>query len=161
MANFNGCGSWIPCAVYFSNNYYNSSSKNSIYVGNFKTNIGYNRILLSQPLSVKIGSLLLLTQNSGLVAIDESKSSEYSDLIIQENILKNLSYSSTKRFLMSPLTNFTSYYANISLSHVYPNYGSYNLTIKFTNTQQTFTQSITTYKSNFVTFYEKRKFKLN
>jgi hypothetical protein len=95
-------------------------------------------------LKVYKGSLLLLTQISGLVAIDESISSSYSDLVNQGDILGNLSIPVNKRFLITPLTNFSSYYANISISHVYSNYGSYNLTITFSKSQQKFTQAITT-----------------
>ncbi len=153
MASFNNCGSWVPCAVYFSNSYYNSSLRNSIYVGNFTANLGFNRILFNQPVIVKRGSLLLLTQNTGLVAIDGSISSTYSDLVNQGNIFTNLSYLVNQRVLISPLTNFSSYNANISLSHVYSNYGSYNLTLTFANTKQAFTQAIKTNncKSNFQT----------
>ena len=151
VATFASCGSWIPCALYFTNNYYESSLKNSIIAETFTIIAGFNRILLDQPVNVYEGSLLLLTQNSGLVAIDESTSSSYSDLVNQGNILTNLSYSANKRFLISPLTNFSSYYANISLSHVYSNYGSYNLILKFANTKQTFNQTITTYSCKFKT----------
>ena len=146
VATFARCGSWIPCALYFTNNYYESSLKNSIIVETFTIIVGFNRILLDQPVNVYEGSLLLLTQNSGLVAIDESTSSSYSDLVNQGNILTNLSYSVNKRFLISPLTNFSSYYANISLTHVYSKYGSYDIIFTFANTQQTFIQNIFTNK---------------
>ena len=55
VATFARCGSWIPCALYFTNNYYESSLKNSIIVETFTIIAGFNRILLDQPVNVYEG----------------------------------------------------------------------------------------------------------
>ena len=114
--------------------------------------MGFNRILLNQPVQVSRGNSLLLTQSGGVVAIDESASSIYSDLVYQGGYWINLSYTVNKRLLLNPLTNFSSYYANLTLSHTYTNNGDYNLNITLANSKQTFIQPVAIYNGKFIFF---------
>ena len=107
------------------------------YSFNYTVNPGYNKILFSQPILVKKGSLILLTQspNSSNIAIDKSGNASYSDMVWGTN-LNMLNSSSNWRFYLTTITNFTSYQSSLNIQHSYNYIGLYNLSILFTSSNQ-------------------------
>jgi hypothetical protein len=107
------------------------------YSFNYTINSGYNKILFSQPILVKKGSLIFLTQspNSSNVAIDKSGNASYSDMIWGTN-LNMLNSSSNWRFYLTTITNYSAYQSSLNIQHSYNNIGLYNLSILFTSSNQ-------------------------
>jgi hypothetical protein len=107
----------------------------------FQINSGSNMINLNQPLAVSKGSLILLQQVSGRIAIYQS-SNEYSDLVWQTNAWVNLVARSNWRFYFNTISNFTSYQVKFNIQHTYANTGSYVITLRFLSSNQTFQQTV-------------------
>ena len=103
----------------------------------YNVNPGYNKILFSQPILVKKGSLIFLTQspNSSNIAIDKSGNASYSDMVWGTN-LNMLNSSSNWRFYLTTITNLTRYQSNLNIKHSYNYIGLYNLSILFTSSNQ-------------------------
>ena len=136
--NFNICGTKTPCATYFTNYPYNSTMDVS-YTFNYAINPGYNKILFSQPILVKKGSLIFLTQtpNASNVAIDQTGNATYSDMIWGTNLnMLNPLNNSNWRFYLTAITNFSSYRSSLNIMHSYSSIGLYNLSILFTSSNQ-------------------------
>jgi hypothetical protein len=117
---------------------------------------GYNNILLSSPVSVFRGNFIILTQNSGYIALYTAGNATYSDMAWNTSIWTNLVATSNWRFYLTPTTNFSVYqnsfniiqsyvsvYQNrFNLIHYYNSIGIYNLSIKFLSGNQTFFQIV-------------------
>jgi len=54
---------------------------NIVYNWDIEIILGYNNILLPQPVNVTKGNFLMLTQTTGKVAIDTTGNATYSDLV--------------------------------------------------------------------------------
>lgn len=145
------CGSLTPCAVYFSSNYFSTTLATVLYSWTFSVIPGFNELTLSTFVPVNRGNLVLLTQPAGTVAIDLGSYSSYSDMafITANNFWANLYYPANRRFMINPITSFTSYQYNLAIAHSYASLGNYNLVITLGKTAQTITQSITITACNF------------
>ena len=131
-----------PCAVYFTQNAFivDFNTKNS---WNFTLAIGYNKFYLPQSITVNKGSFLYLIQNTGRVAIDNTVNATYSDLTWNNiTFWTKLNYNSNWRFYLTTINCLTSYQNSFSLSHVYSSIGSYNLSITFLSSNQTFLEIV-------------------
>ena len=117
-------------------------SMNIIYSWNFQLSLGYNSIILPSPVTVYRGNFLIMTQNTGRVAIDITGNATYNDLAWRSSVWNRLSSNSNWRFYLTPLTNFTSYITTFNLMHAYKNIGLYNLTLTFASSNETFTQTV-------------------
>jgi hypothetical protein len=104
---------------------------------------GFNQLILPQPVLVKKGSLIFLTQtlNSTNVAIDQSGTASYSDMIWGTN-LQQLNATSNYRFFLAPISNFTKYQTNLIVAHAYKNIGLYNLSLTFLSSNKVFSRII-------------------
>ena len=113
------------------------------YSFDFNITAGFNQLILPQPLLVKKGSLILLTQilNSTNVAIDKSGNAPYSDMIWGTN-LQQLNATSNYRFYFTTISNLTVYQTNLKISHAYQKIGLYNLTIIFPSSNKCFSQIV-------------------
>ena len=114
-----------------------------IYSWNFQLSLGYNSIILPQPVTVHRGNYLTMTQNTGRVAIDITGNAPYSDLVWNTTTQwTKLAEFYNWRFYLAPLTNFSSYTTTFNVMHIYRNIGLYNLTITFASSNQTFNQIV-------------------
>jgi hypothetical protein len=117
-------------------------SMNIIYTWSFTITTGINFIYLPSTVTVYRGNFLIMTQNTGRVAIDITGNATYNDLAWRSSVWNRLSYNSNWRFYLTPLTNFTSYITTFNLMHAYKNIGLYNLTLTFASSNETFTQTV-------------------
>jgi len=75
--------------------------------------------------------MVKIDQGAGtLVTIDQTGTALYSDMIIQSTTLTRLKQNSNYRFYFDITSSLsTIYYASFSISHTYPSFGSYNMTL--------------------------------
>jgi hypothetical protein len=147
------CGSLTPCAQYMTQFPFNISM-NEIYSWTFQISLGYNKIILPQPVEVNKGHFILLTQNSGRIAIDTTGNSSYSDLVWNSTTQwTKLAEFSNWRFFLTTINNFTSYQNTLNIIHSYANIGLYNLTIIFPSSNLSFQQIVNITDCNFLFFY--------
>ena len=93
---------------------------NIVYSWNFQISLGYNSIILPQPVTVPKGSYLVLTQNTGRIAIDTSGNATYSDLVWNTTTQwTKLAEFYNWRFYLTTLNNFTSYQTTFNIKHAY------------------------------------------
>jgi hypothetical protein len=132
------CGSLTPCAQYMTQFPFNISM-NEIYSWNFQISLGYNKIILPQPVYVLKGQFILLTQNTGRIAIDTTGNASYSDLVWNSiTQWTKLEEFSNCRFYLTTINNFTSYQNTLNIIHSYANIGLYTLTITFATSNRVF-----------------------
>lgn len=93
---------------------------------------GYNKLILSSPLTVQKGYMVSFAQNidDGSVAIDQSGFASFCD-IGWKNYLERIDSQYNYRFFLNPLSNFSVYESAISLYHSYSQAGSYNILFNF------------------------------
>jgi len=114
------------------------------YTFTYNISAGFNQILFPQPILVRKGSVILISQNSlnsTSVAVDTSGSASYSDMIWTNNLSK-LNNTSNYRLYFKPMTNFSSYKTEFTLSHAYSKIGIYNVSILFLSSNQLFSQIV-------------------
>jgi hypothetical protein len=118
-------------------------SMNVEYSFDFSVTAGFNQLILPEPVLVKKGSLIFLTQtlNSTNVAIDQSGTASYSDMIWGTN-LQQLNATSNYRFFLAPISNFTVYQTSLIVAHAYQNIGLYNLSLTFLSSNKVFSRII-------------------
>jgi len=104
--------------------------------------MGFNQILLQNPIGVQKGQMILLTQLTTLIAIDTKGNSSCSDLILTQNIWSKLNKNSNWRLYFTTITNFFSYQSNFGLTHYYSKIGLYYLSITFLSSNITFNKQI-------------------
>ena len=93
---------------------------NIVHSWSFQLSLGYNSIILPQPVTVYRGNFITLTQNTGLVAVDTSNTASYSDLVWNTTTQwTKLAEFSKWRFYLLPLTNFSSYQTSFNILHAY------------------------------------------
>ena len=113
-----------------------------IYSWSFTITTGLNYIYLPQPITINNGNFLMLTQTTGKVAIDTTGNATYSDLAFKSSVWSKLSSIQNWRFYLTALNNFSSYQTYFSLTHTYKSIGIYNVTLTFSSSNETFTQSV-------------------
>ena len=113
------------------------------YTFTYNISEGFNQILFAQPILIKKGSVILISQsmNESTIAVDTSGNASYSDMIWTNNLNK-LNNTSNYRLYFNPLTNFSMYQSSFSLTHAYSNFGLYNLSILFTSSNQLLSQIV-------------------
>ena len=131
----------MPCAVYFTNNPFNSSF-NVLYTLTFQISSGYNRLVLPQPIAVFKGNFIVLIQTSGKVAVDQSKNVTYSDLVWQSPLWLSLDLNSKWRLYFNTLIDNDFNLAKFEIVHKYSSVGSYQINIS-TNNKTLFQQQNT------------------
>lgn len=135
--SFSECGSNGQCAGYFARN----PSFSSNYIVSNTTAIaltaGYNRFLYNVALDVKIGSVIVLKQITGRIALDPTLILDYSDYIITigatTNTLKSVRTTGNGRLLLTSLIDTSYYQDSIPVIRSYPVYLVYNFTAKISN----------------------------
>jgi len=116
---------------------------NIIYSWNFDLSLGYNSIILPQPVTVFRGNFLTMTQTTARVAVDTTGSASYSDLAwYPNNQWTKLAVLYNWRFYLTPLTNFSSYMTTFNIMHTYKNIGLYDVEINFASSNQTYNQIV-------------------
>ena len=129
---------------------------NILYNWIFDVTIGYNNILLPEPIIVNRGNFILLTQTTGYIALCTAGNSTYSDLAWKNTVWNPLVATSNWRFYLTPTTNFSVYQNSFNIlksySSVYQNsfniyhsynwIGLYNLSITFVSSNKTFNQIV-------------------
>jgi hypothetical protein len=115
----------------------------------FEITIGYNNLYLSEALLVEKGYFIILTQNTGKVAIDTTGSALFSDLAWKSPVWIKLNLNSNLRLYLTPITNFSSYQTTFTLAHTYQTIGLYNLSIIFNNSNQIYQQTVNVTDCNF------------
>ena len=96
----------------------------------------------------------MLSQSTGMIAIDTAGNASYSDLAWKAPLWSKLSPSSNRRFYLTPLTNFSSYQSVLTFSHPYKNIGLYDIAITFNSSNQTFVQSVNVTDCKFYNIFE-------
>jgi len=109
-----------------------------LYSWNFNVTAGYNNILLSSPVSVFRGNFIILTQNSGYIALYTAGNATYSDMAWNTSIWTNLVATSNWRFYLTPTTNFSVYQNSFNLYHSYNWVGLFNLSMIFLSSNISF-----------------------
>ena len=118
-------------------------SMNIIYSWDFQLSLGYNNIILPQPVTVYRGNFIALTQNTAKITIDTTGTANYSDLVWFTNTKwTKLTPFSNWRFFLTPLTNFSCYQTIFNILHTYNSIGLYNLAITFSSSNETFNQIV-------------------
>lgn len=95
-----------------------------------------------QPVTVEKGQFLVLTQNTGKVAIDTTSNLSISDMAWNSVIWSKLNAVTNQRFYLTTLNNFSSYLNTLSISHSYSTIGLYNITLTFNSSNQVFIQTV-------------------
>ena len=95
-----------------------------------------------QPVTVEKGQFLVLTQNTGIVAIDTTSNLSISDMAWNSVIWSKLNAVTNQRFYLTTLNNFSSYLNTLSISHSYSTIGLYNITLTFNSSNQVFIQTV-------------------
>ena len=103
---------------------------------------------LNQTVMIKKGSLILLKELEGKVAIDISSSLTYSDLILNSNIWSPLNQISNQRLYLKYINPFAGYTKKFNIAHTYPSIGVYNLNISFETSSQFYEQVVSITESN-------------
>lgn len=136
------CGQIVPCAVYLTQYPFNISM-NIEYEFNYVLALGYNKLILPQPLLVKRGQFVMLTQITGRIAIDTRNNSSFSDLVWNTTTQwTKLAEFLNWRFYLTPITNYTTYETTFNLVHTYSTVGVYTLTLNFTSSNQLYQQIV-------------------
>lgn len=113
--------------------------------------VGYNNIILPQPVVVLKGYFIQLTQTAGQVAIDITGNATYSDLVWNTTQQwTKLAEFSNWRFYLTPIYNFTSYQNTLNVLHTYANIGLYTLSLTFLSSNKTFQQIVNITDCNFI-----------
>lgn len=131
----------MPCAVYFTNNPFNSSF-NVLYTLTFQISSGYNRLVLPQPIAVSKGNFIVLIQTIGKVAVDQSENVTYSDLVWQSPLWLSLDLNSKWRLYFNTLIDNDFNLAKFEIVHKYSSVESYQISIS-TNNRTLFQQQNT------------------
>ena len=105
---------------------------------------------LKNSVLVYRGNLILLTQQTGNVALDTSGKAEYSDLAWQKTIWSQLSSFQNNRFYFTTINDFIGYEVSFNLMHSYEEIGSYNLSVTFAQSNQIYSQIIEITDCNFI-----------
>ena len=115
----------------------------TVYSYSYTIVVGYNNIILPQPVVVSKGYFIQLTQATGRVAIDITGNATYSDLVWNTTQQwTKLAEFSNRRFYLTPLFNFTCYQNTLNVLHSYANIGLYTLSLTFLSSNKTFQQII-------------------
>lgn len=120
----------MPCSAYY-NKYPFSVPLTSIFSQSYSIVPGYNKFLLSWPMSINRGMFVYLIQTSGQVAIDTTTNSSYSDMVLNNGAYYKLNDLTNVRLYLNAITNFTTYTGRFNLVHTYSSFGLYNLKISF------------------------------
>ena len=131
------CGSWTPCAVFFTTNTI-SPKFNFSYTWNFTIIAGYNKLLLDSPVLVNKGSFIYLNQVTGKIAVDKTGNAAYSEMYLNGAAYYRLNELSNWRLYINALTSFSSYKSNFTVIHSYAFIGAFDLSLTFTSSNQTF-----------------------
>ena len=115
----------------------------TVYSYSYTIVVGYNNIILPQPVVVSKGYFIQLIQGAGRIAIDMNGNATYSDLVWNlPTQWTRLSAVSLLRFYLTPLYNFTSYQNTLNVLHTYANIGLYTLSLTFLSSNNTFFQIV-------------------
>ena len=95
-----------------------------------------------QPVTVEKGQFLVLTQNTGKVAIDTTSNQSISDMAWNSVIWSKLNAVTNQRFYLTTLNNFSSYLNTLNITHSYSTIGLYNITLTFNSSNQVFIQTV-------------------
>ena len=115
----------------------------TVYSYSYTIVVGYNNIILPQPVVVSKGYFIQLTQATGRVAIDITGNATYSDLVWNTTQQwTKLAEFSNRRFYLTPLFNFTSYQQSFNIKYSYTNIGVYTLSFSFKSSNITIQQTI-------------------
>jgi len=113
------------------------------YSWEFSIYSGINNLYFPNAVNVSQGNFLMLTQNTGKVAIDTTGTALYSDLVWNSTTQwTQLAEFSNWRFYLTVLTNFTKYTTSLNLFHNYNTIGLYSLSIRFASSPSTIFQQI-------------------
>lgn len=145
------CGSVVTCADFFTLNPF-AFSYTSKYSYTFQINFGYNKFILPQPALVTKGYLIYLTQTTGVIAVDQSSNSTYSDLVWNSIIWNRLNEFSNWRLYLNAITNYTSYQSQFNLLHTYSSLGIYTLTITYASSNDIFQIPVNITDSNIIIY---------
>ena len=93
---------------------------------------------------------MLLTQNTGRVAVDTTGTALFSDLTWSDATKWiQLADFSNWRFYLTTLNNFSSYQTSFSILNTYTSIGLYNIILTFSSSGQTFQQTVDITDRNF------------
>ena len=115
----------------------------TIYSWTYTIALGYNNLVLPQPVQVSKGYFIQLIQVTGIVSIDISGNASVSDLVWNTTTQwTQLAEFSNWRFYLTTINNFTSYVNSFSIQHKYANIGLYSLSLTFLSSNLTFQQLV-------------------
>jgi hypothetical protein len=133
----------VPCSVYYQSNPYNTPL-NVQFSFTFQLNIGYNLLYLNQSIIIRKGYFILVNQTIGKIAVDTTRSAQYSDLQFSStsNLWTKLNSSSNYRLYLNTIDNLNSYQSTINITYTYANAGIYTITFTFPSSNQIFQQIV-------------------
>ena len=147
------CGSTTPCAQYLTQ-YPFTITNTTVYTFPFTIALGYNNLILPQPVLVSKGYFIQLTQETGQIAIDITNTASYSDLVWNTTTQwTKLAEFYNWRFYFNPTYNLTCYQSTINVIHSYQSIGLYTLSLTFLSTNKIFQQIINITNGNLYKFF--------
>jgi len=115
----------------------------TVYTFDYTIALGYNNLILPQPVPVSKGYFIQLFQGTGQIAIDTTGNASYSDLVWNTTTQwTKLAEFYNWRFYFTPIYNFTSYQNVLNVLHSYQNIGLYTLSLTFLSSNTTFQQIV-------------------
>lgn len=125
---FNTCGTIDSCGYTFQ---LNQTLPLFVTTNSYalNANLGYNKINISIPITIKKGSILVVQYNStGRLAVQNNKSLMYSDYYITNSkTLVKLDSTTNTGVYLNALVDDLYYYKLIPISRSYPISGTYNI----------------------------------
>jgi hypothetical protein len=114
-----------------------------VYTFDYTIALGYNNLILPQPVPVSKGYFIQLFQGTGQIAIDTTGNASYSDLVWNTTTQwTKLAEFYNWIFYFTPIYNFTSYQNVLNVLHSYQNIGLYTLSLTFLSSNTTFQQIV-------------------
>ena len=125
-----------------------------MYTFPFTIALGYNNLILPQPVSVSKGYFIQLTQGTGKIAIDTTGNASYSDMVWNTTTQwTKLAEFYNWRFYLTANYNFTSYQKLINVLHSYQSIGLYTLSLTFLSSNTVFQQLVNITDCNYIFVY--------
>ncbi|CAF0899284.1 unnamed protein product, partial [Brachionus calyciflorus] len=137
FVTFTECGSMMSCSTYLSQ-HTTFAKANLITSLSFNIEDGYNKFLLSSPVSIPKGAVLLLNYpDTGRIKIAEDLSNYFGDLVLNGSgrfFTSNLDSSNRKyKFLINSIIDVGYFYEMKKIVKNYPFYESYNVSLRMSN----------------------------
>lgn len=134
LVTINECGrdDLISCGKYF-NNIQRFTIYQTLFTNSYTLTIGYNRILLNNPINATKGALIIINQQSALLSV-ETTNSVYEDYQISGDSLLELDILTDYRLFFNCLIDEVYFKGSFSTFHQYDDNGIYEISVSSNTT---------------------------